>query len=264
MYCHGAHVARWQPSHAEEPVLFMSRRSFFEPGRPIRGGVPVCFPWFGPHPTARSAASHGFARTSEWTLVDAVESSDGDVSLTLFLEGGVDAFAHWPHAFAIRHRVAIGSRLRMTLEVENRGREPFRFEEALHSYFAVRDVDRVSVEGLRNTAYLDKVDAFARKVQGNEPIHFAGETDRVYLDTTTRCVILDPGLNRRILVDKSGSNTTVVWNPGIERVTALPDLGENEWRGMVCVETANTGDAAVHLEPGATHAMTAEVTVEDL
>lgn len=264
VYFHGAHVARWQPTHAPAPVLFMSRRSVFEPGRPIRGGVPVCFPWFGPHAIAKNAVAHGFARTSEWALNDAVEASDGAVTLTLSLEGGAGSFAQWPHAFAIRHRVAIGSRLRMTLEVENRGRESFRFEEALHSYFAVRDVEQVSVDGLRNTAYLDKVEGFARKLQGNEPIRFAGEIDRVYQDTTTQCVILDPGLNRRIVVDKSGSNTTVVWNPGIERASALPDLGEHEWRRMVCVETANTGDVAVHLEPGTTHAMTAEIAVEDL
>jgi glucose-6-phosphate 1-epimerase len=263
VYFHGAHVARWQPSHANAPVLFMSRRSALEPGRPIRGGVPICFPWFGPHPSAGGAPAHGFARTAVWTLTEAREASDGTVSLAFSLQGDAAMSAHWPHAFAIRHRITIGSRLAMTLEVENRDIRPFRFEEALHTYFAVRDVERVSVDGLQNTDYLDKVAAFARKLQGDAPIRFAGETDRVYLDTDAPCVIHDPG-SRRIVITKSGSNTTVVWNPWVEKARAVPDLGDDEWREMVCVETANAGDAAIQLAPGATHTMTAEISIEDV
>ena len=151
----------------------------------------------------------------------------------------------------------------MTLEVENRDIGPFRFEEALHTYFAVRDVERVSVDGLQTTDYLDKVAAFARKPQGDAPIRFAGETDRVYLDTDAPCVIHDSG-SRRIVITKSGSNTTVVWNPWVEKARAVPDLGDDEWREMVCVETANVGDAAIQLAPGATHTMTAEISIEDV
>ena len=261
LYRQGAHVARWRPAHADAPVLFVSRESAFAPGRPIRGGVPICFPWFGPHPADPAAPAHGFARTADWALVAADEAADGSVSLALVLEADAGRVPAWPHAFRITHHVTIGSRLTMALTVENRGSEPFAFEAALHTYLAVADVQRVTVAGLDGTVYLDKVRGFARTVQDGPLIRFSGETDRIYLDTAAACTVDDPGLGRRTRVSKSGSQTTVVWNPWIDRARALPDLGDGEWREMVCVETANAGSAAIRLAPGGAHRMSAEISV---
>ena len=262
IYLHGAHVTAWQPAQAAAPVIWMSAASFFQPEKPIRGGVPICYPWFGPHPSDKSAPAHGFARLAEWRLDNVRTLRDGSVDLLLVLDptsGSQTADAR--HAATVAHRITIGAKLMMSLEVRNPGPDTLTFEEALHTYFAVQDVTQIEICGLENVEYLDKVAGFARKRQAAEPIRFTAETDRVYLDTTGACTLDDPGLLRRIVVSKSGSQSTVVWNPWRDKAAAMPDFGNDEWRGMVCIETANVGDAAVRLEPGERHVMTAEISV---
>ena len=262
VYLHGAHVAAWHPSHTATPVLWMSAHSQFQTDKPIRGGVPICFPWFGPHRTEAGAPAHGFARLADWTLTRAIETPDGAVRLTLTLEPDAAASKPWPCAFRLTHRVVIGTRLTMTLEVENPQNERLEFEAALHSYFGVEDIEAVSIEGLEGAAYLDKVGGLTRRTQDASPIRFRSETDRVYLGTTAACVIRDERLHRRIVVSKHGSQSTIVWNPWIDKARAMPDFGDAEWREMVCVETGNVGEAAVRLEPGGRHEMQAEISVE--
>ena len=246
IYLHGAHLTQWQPRGAK-PVLFMSEKSWFEPGKPIRGGVPVCFPWFGPKP---DSPAHGFARISSWDLVSCAVQPDGAVRA---------AFQLGSDESTIGLTFTIGGTLEMDLEV--RSKAAFTFEEALHTYFAVADVRQVSVDGLANTDYLDKVDAFKRKTQSPEPIRIAGETDRVYLNTRTTCTVHDPGLGRTLTIEKEGSGTTVVWNPWIAKAKAMPDFGDDEWPQMICVETANVGDGAVRLDAGGSHRMSVRIRV---
>jgi glucose-6-phosphate 1-epimerase len=260
VYLHGAHITDWRPAHADAPVLWTSSRSLYQPDKAIRGGVPVCFPWFGPHAADKSAPGHGFGRITTWTLTEADEASDGTVTLTLTLEGD-NLSELGPHVFLATHRITIGPRLTMALEVENRDEIAFTFEEALHTYFRVSNAEQVTIAGLEGADYLDKVASFARRSQGTDAIRFRGETDRVYVGTGSTCVIHDPGMRRRITIEKSGSQSTVVWNPGVERARALTDIGEGEWRDMVCVETANVGDAAVRLDPCGSHTMTATISV---
>jgi glucose-6-phosphate 1-epimerase len=264
VYLHGGHVAAWHPSHSDSPVLWISGRSWFQADRPIRGGVPICFPWFGPHPSDRNAPAHGYARLADWSLARAVETADGAVRLTLVLEPGPTSAPPWVSPFRLTHRIVVGPRLTMTLEVENPGTEPATFEEALHTYFAVGDIEAVSIGGLQGADYLDKVGGLTRRTQGSEPIRFTQETDRIYLSTTAACVVRDERRGRRITVSKAGSHSTIVWNPWTAKARAMPDFGDDEWHEMVCVETGNVGDAAVRLEPGARHEMQAEVTVEPL
>jgi D-hexose-6-phosphate mutarotase len=261
VFFHGAHIAQWTPAPLTESVLWMSRHALFQRDKGIRGGVPVCFPWFGAHPTGANAPQHGFARLVDWMLVDAGET-DGAVTLAFELRG--KSFPNWPHSFLITHRLTIGSTLTMALDVENKGHAPFTFEEALHTYYAVGDVTRASVAGLEDTDYLDQVQGFARCHQPREPIRFTGETDRVYLDTAGTCRIVDSARSRTIAVDKSDSRSTVVWNPWSTGAKRFPDFGADEWREMVCVETANVRDAAIRLEPGARHTMTARISIGGL
>ena len=150
----------------------------------------------------------------------------------------------------------------MSLEVENRDEREFTFEEALHTYFAVSDIADVTISGLERTPYLDKVGGLTQRTQDDMPIRFSGETDRAYLETMATCSIDDPGLQRRIVVSKDNSRSTVVWNPWIAKARAMQDFGDEEWRGMVCVETANVGVAAVPLAPGERHRMTVSLAVE--
>jgi D-hexose-6-phosphate mutarotase len=266
VYFHGAHVAAWHPAGAAAPVLWISRESLFEPGKPIRGGVPICFPWFGPHATDTTAPGHGFARIREWTLTDAREAADGSVTLTLELASapGEALPPQWPHAFRITHTVTIGPTLTMALQVHNPGAAPITYEEALHTYFTVQDVRAVTVTGLEDTDYLDKVTGFSRHNQGKAPIAFTGETDRIYLNTQAATVIHDPGKRRTIAIRKAGSDSTVVWNPWIDKARAMPDFGDVEWPEMVCVETCNVNVHKRTLAPGESQTMTAIIEARPL
>jgi glucose-6-phosphate 1-epimerase len=260
IYLHGAQVAAWQPAHARGPVLWMSAHSLFKPDKAIRGGVPICFPWFGPHREDKTVPSHGFGRLTPWTLCDAGEEPDGTVNLTLQLEDD-NASPVWPHYFHADLRLSIGRTLTLALFVDNPDSIAFSYEAALHTYFSVSHIERVSVSGLENTEYQDKVSGSHQR-QDSDPIRFSGETDRVYLNTQAQCVIHDPGMNRRITIAKRGSGSTVVWNPWVQKARAMADFGDDEWPGMVCIETANVGEAAVTLRPGDSHTMTVEIGVE--
>jgi len=263
VYLHGAHVAHFQP-RGTRPVLFVSRRSQFEagaPGKPIRGGVPLCFPWFGPKAGAPDAPAHGFARTLTWRLDSVTHGDRGAVRATLRLESNDFTLQLFPFEFAATFVVTVDARLTMALIVHNTGRAPMRIEEAFHSYFAVGDARRVAIGGLEGLPYVDKTDAFARKAGEDTPIAIARETDRVYIGARTTVTVADPAWARRIIVDKSGSATTVVWNPWIDKAKALADFGDDEWTEMVCVETANAMDDAVTIAPGATHAMSTTIAV---
>jgi D-hexose-6-phosphate mutarotase len=260
-YLHGAHLTHWLPSHAKAPVLWISGHSLWQDSKPIRGGVPICFPWFGPHRSGSSAPAHGFARLLDWTLASAVERDGQSVALTFALQGARVSEA-WPFRFRAEYEVAVGSTLTTSLEVENRDDVEFSFEEALHTYFGVSSIADVAIAGLERTRYVDKAGGLAERTQDDQPIRFSGETDRVYLDTTATCSIDDPGLQRRIIVSKHDSRSTVVWNPWIAKARAMADFGDDEWREMVCVETANVGAAAVRLVPGERHRMTVSLAVE--
>ena len=255
VYLHGAHVTHYQPT-GQPPVLFLSRQSRFQPDKAIRGGVPICFPWFGPLEGHPKAPAHGFVRTSLWTLDAATGGSE--VTLTLSLRRDEDPAADWPHAFAAEYTVVVGPELRTALTVRHVRGEPFLYEAALHTYLHVGDVRGVTVHGLEKTPYRDKV-LGGEQAGVDGPITFAGEVDRVYLDTTAAVTVVDPSLNRRLTVTKDGSASTVVWNPWVAKAAALSDFGDDEWPAMACVETANVGGGAVTLGPGQSHTTTAVV-----
>jgi D-hexose-6-phosphate mutarotase len=256
----GAHVAHFQPK-GERPVLWMSAQSRFEAGKPIRGGVPICFPWFGPKAGSPDAPLHGFARILPFSIRTVTPEADGDLRAVLDLPASAAARGGFPHELALSLAVNVGRSLRMELTVANGDAAARTFEAALHSYFAVSDVRQVRLQGLEGTAFVDKTAAMARKPGESAPIAIASETDRVYLGTASSVTIVDPGWRRRVVVAKSGSSTTVVWNPWVAKAKAMPDFGDDEWSGMVCVETANAMEDAVTLEPGATHVMAATLSV---
>lgn len=261
IYLQGAHVAHWQPEGAE-PVLFVSKQSHFAAGKAIRGGVPVCFPWFANRTGHPESPAHGFVRTAEWALGPLFANADGSDTIRFDFVDSPATRAQWPHAFRAAFRVTIGAALEMALEVENTGPEPFTYEAALHTYFNVSNAAEVSITGLEGAEYIDKVDGFKRKQLGTEPLRFTGETDRVFVNTTSTTRLIDPGMNRTIVVEKSGSNTTVVWNPWIAKAKAMADFGDDEWPHMACIETANSGDNSITLAPGQKHLMTARIRLE--
>ncbi len=260
VYLHGAHVTHFAPA-GRQPVLFLSARSSFARDKVIRGGVPVIFPWFGARASDPHAPQHGFARTAEWDVVAAGGPGGAVPSVVLGLSPSDATRAAWPFDFEIRYTVTVGAALELALEVKNTSTRAFTFEAALHTYLAVADVTEVTVTGLAGATYIDKADGLARKRQGAEPLRITGETDRVYLDTRTACVVDDPRGGRRLVVDKRGSASTVVWNPWRDKAKAMSDLGADRWRSMVCIETANASDDAVTLAPGQGHELRASISV---
>jgi D-hexose-6-phosphate mutarotase len=258
IYLHGAHVTRFDPRD-QPPVLFMSTLSLFQPGKPIRGGVPICFPWFGPKANDPKAPAHGFARLMEWN-VDSVTALKNGASVVLSLSSSPQTKALWPADFSAKYTVTVADQLTLSFAVTNTGTTPAKFEEALHTYLSIGGIETLSIEGLANTTYLDKINGAARTPQDDPLIRFTAETDRVYLDTQSACTVRDPALGRQIRIKKTGSNATVIWNPWINKAKAMPDFGDAEWPAMVCVETCNVADHAVNLAPGATHTMTATIS----
>jgi glucose-6-phosphate 1-epimerase len=266
----GAHLTHWRPA-GEAAAIFLSQRAEFVPGKPIRGGVPVIFPWFGerqfgggrpdlPQP-GRASPQHGFARISEWELAFAAMAGE-ELHLTFTLAPNELSRSLGYEDFRVAYRVSVGSKLSLELIVANAGGAPLVFEEALHTYYQVADAREVSVDGLAGTTYIDKLDGSKPKVQPPGPLMFQGRTDRPYLNTAATCVLRDPAGGRRIVVAKSGSHSTVVWNPWQELTATMADMEPDAWLHMTCIETANVAGNAVTLAPGETHTMRADIAIE--
>ena len=260
VYIQGAHLAAWQPA-GQKPVIFLSRKSDFMPGKPIRGGVPIAFPWFAARHDGKTGPSHGFARIQDWTLAFAAMAGD-DLHLTFTLAPSEISRSLGFDNFHLAYQLSIGRALTMQLTVANEAPTPLVFEEALHTYYAVTDIHEINITGLDGVTYLDKVDDFKPKVQQG-PVTITQQTDRVYLNTTTACIIHDTAAKRRIQVEKTGSNTTVVWNPWEDGARRIADLDPTEWHEYVAVETVNAAANTITLAPKATHVMHAHITVED-
>lgn len=247
VYLHGAHVTSFQKK-GEAPLLFTSQFSRFAPNQAIRGGVPIIFPWFGGR---EGLSAHGFARVADWELTETSTLPSGAVTLRFGLPPVSEA-ATWP-PFAAYFVVTVARELTLELIVVNASADQtFSFENCLHTYFTVGDIQSVSVTGLKGVAYQDKVENFAQKTETGDAIQVSSEVDRVYLDTAAPVEIHDADLKRVIRVEKSGSDSTVVWNPWIARSQQMPDFGTDEYKRMICVESGNVGKNRVNLAPGQT------------
>ncbi len=258
MYLHGAHVTSWKRRGREE-VLFVSSRSRWEEGRAIRGGIPVCFPWFGDKADDPKAPAHGFVRTKAWHLESIAQVGDA-VIVSMFTESDENTKKWWPADFRLVHRATFGAELGLELVVTNTGTTPLRFEEALHAYYRVGHIQKARLWGLDGVQYLDKTDRNQEKTQQGEFV-IVSETDRVYLNTSGAVELEDPVLRRHTRVTKQNSRTTVVWNPWVQKAQAMSDLGDSEWTQMICIESSNVANSAVVLAPSQQHTMESNVRV---
>ncbi len=260
VFLQGAHVTGYQPA-GQAPLLWISSASLYQPGKAIRGGIPVCWPWFGDHPDDPAKPAHGFARTALWRLLGVHDEADGAIVLTLGLDDSPQTLALWSHPFGLRLTITFGSTLRLTLSMENRDVAPVSLSCALHTYFQIADWRTCRLYGLEGTHYLDKTAAFAEKLQTG-PVVCNGETDRIYLLPNGACRLESPEAGRDILIRQQGSTATVVWNPGPVKASAMADMLGEEYRQMLCVESAIAPQAPVLLAPGATHALEAEISAQ--
>ncbi len=249
IYQHGAHVTRFRKKN-EAPLLFTSAASEYQADKPIRGGVPLIFPWFGPR---EGMAAHGFARLAEWELSETRLMPDGSVRLHFRLP--------CEDEFEVVFIITVAKTLTMEFAVTNTGSSDFTFESCLHTYFQTGDIHRIEVAGLKGAGYLDSLTA-TRHEETAETIRFTAETDRIYQDTAATIEIHDPELRRIIRIHKSGSNSTVVWNPWIDKSKRMPDFGDDEYLHMVCVESGNVKENSITLKPGEQSVM--EVVLESL
>lgn len=253
----GAHLTHWQPRSQTKPVIFMAAAAQYAPGKSLRGGIPLCWPWFGPHDTDPSQPGHGFARSVLWQTQGLVQRDDGASQLRLCLTDDDASRARWPHSFRLEYEIIVGETLELALVTTNTGLAPFVVGEALHTYFNVGDIDSAQVVGLDGVTFTDKVTGGQRRQQAGA-ITFGEEVDRVFVDTESPCTLVDSSLRRRIHIAKTGSHSTVVWNPGYDRASRFADLGvapasSGSWRQMVCVESANALENQVTIAPAESH-----------
>ena len=257
IYLHGAHITQFKKKD-EPPLLFMSQCSRFAEGQPIRGGIPLIFPWFG---AREGLGQHGFARVKGWDLKEFAPAPDGSVSVRFRLPDCPEASA-FP-AFTADYIVTVNQSLTLQLIITNQSKDAeFTFENCLHTYFDVGDVTAISLSGLKGTAYLDKVAGFVEKTETSDVLRIASEVDRIYLNSPGTVNILDPRLGRKIVVEKQGSASTVVWNPWITKSRQMPDFGDEEYERMICVESGNVASNSITLSPGGSSTLTVKLSSE--
>lgn len=259
VYLLGAQVTRFKPT-GEEPVLWLSPLSAFERGKAIRGGIPLCWPWFGPHPSRKDLPAHGLARTRVWTPLDTAQLSDGRTRLRLELKDDSETRAAWPHSFVLTLTVTVGKALELELTTTNCGVEPFSYADAMHTYLSVADLGQTRVEGLEGDPFVHSTRGH-RGVQSG-PVVFQGEVNHIFVPNRRSVHAVDVARKRRIEVTKSGSDATVVWNPGAEGGSAVKDIGGHSSE-FICIEAANCADRRIVLLQGSSHTTGQTIVIAD-
>jgi len=251
----GAHVFEYQ-AKGKEPLLWLSDKAYFEKGKAIRGGVPLCFPWFGPHKFDATLPQHGFARTEEWSYMAHHELKDGSTHLQLMLTPNETSREMWEYNFVLLYDIVVGEALTLELTTINTDTEAFDVTQALHSYFHVSDIRNVSVEGLESCIFYSNLDRSLEK-QENE-LHITQEVDRVYFDTPANITLRDG--KKEILLKQEGSNSLVVWNPWEEKAKSMADMPDDGYNSMLCLETANAHKDFVRLNPNDVHTLKVSIS----
>lgn len=267
---HGAHLTGWEPA-GQAPVIWMTGQAVFKPATPIRGGVPICWPWFGPAAGStpdKPLPMHGPVRTQTWTLDDVRVDGDGVAVIELSLASGLATRASFPHDFRLRYRITAGRSLELSLTATNTGAAPFPVAEALHTYLGVGDIRRTEVAGLEGSEFLDRSETRGYHLLPVTPrarqagtVAFTEEVDRHYPAHAGEVTVRDPDWNRVLRIAKRGSASTQVWNPWIAKAQRLADLGDHEWPAFLAVEAANAFDAAYVLAPGQSHELVQSISV---
>lgn len=257
---YGAHVTSFKPQNSME-ILYLSPESSFEVGKPIRGGIPVCFPWFGPHKTDPEKPQHGFGRLMYWDVAGTSTLPGGETQIRLQLCASEETKAYWPFDFCAEMTFVVGKTLTTTLKITNNSSESFDYSCALHSYFNISAIDNIEIEGLQGVGYFNQLTG-KNGVQDEELLLIKEPLTRHYLDTETTVVIADSTFSRRIKVEKSGSKVTTVWNPGEETCAQIGDLPDEAFHAFVCVEATNAFDYPIVLAAGESYETSATIGLE--
>lgn len=257
---YGGQVLSYRPVTEDEDLLFLSARARYEVGKAIRGGIPVCWPWFGDDPEGRGRPPHGFARNRQWAVTATESLPGGATKIALELVDTDETRTIWPHLFRLRIEITVGESLGLELVTQNRGEKSLTISQALHAYFRVGDVSRVRALGLDGVKYVDKIDQFIEKTQAGAVV-VNGEIDRIYTGVKGELVVDDASVGRKICIGLAGSSTAVVWNPWAKKAAAMSDLDDDDYKRMVCVEAANAGPETVDVPAGGEYRLSAEYSV---
>lgn len=258
---YGAHITSFRPRNSMD-LLWMSPESFFEVGKPIRGGIPVCFPWFGPHKTDASKPQHGFARLMYWDVLETATKPSGETFIRLQLCSSDETKAYWPFDFCAEMSITVGLTLTATLKVTNTSAEAFSYTCALHTYYGLSALENLKIEGLQGITYYNQLTG-ENEVQEEAILQIQEPLTRHYLNTETPVIIVDPVFRRRIKADKKGSKVTTVWNPGAETCASIADLPDDGYETYVCVEVTNAFGYPVQLAPGESFETSAIIGLEE-
>ncbi len=262
----GAQLLEYTP-RGEKPVIWLSELAGYQRGQSVRGGVPVCWPWFGAldrNPAAVRAMArgeklpaHGLVRTRDWTL-RSTRAEEDFTEVTLAFSADPLLQQHWPYPVELALQVTVGRSLTLALTTRNLGTASIALTQALHTYFNVSSIDNVHLTGFEKSRYIDTLDGW-REIDQNGAITFQGETDRIYLDVPQQVQLHDSGWQREIRLRATGSASAVVWNPGIAKAKGLSQFAADAWRTMLCIESANVLDDAIELAGGAECSMELEI-----
>jgi glucose-6-phosphate 1-epimerase len=257
---YGAQVLSYKPI-GEEDLLWMSNKSLFKEGKAIRGGIPLCFPWFGKHTTDPSLPQHGFARLSTWEVAETIILENGATEIRLQLHQSPATKTLWSFDFSATITVIIGDKLELKLKIINTDEQDFTYSDALHTYLNISNINNIKIEGLYHTPYYDGF--------GNTPLMqedvlltITKEENRRYVEHAADCIVTDKGFNRKIRVSKTGSKVTVVWNPWIETTKTMSDMSANGYETFICVEAANSYDDVVTIKPLDAFAISTTIALE--
>lgn len=260
---YSAQVLSFQPHNASADLLFQNPVAFYQEGKAIKGGIPLCWPWFGPDPENLGRPAHGFVRTRYWSVAKVGTTQAGDTKISLVLEDSGETRELWPHRFSLELDITVGETLCLSLVTRNAGDQAFSITQALHTYFSVGAIDQLRINGLDGVAYLDKVDNGQQKQQSGAVV-IDKAVDRIYTDVSSELLIEDAAFGRRIGITSSGSQTVVVWNPWTEGAAAMADLNNDAYEHFVCVETANAAADVVEIVPGGECCLRAAYRIEQL
>ncbi len=241
-------ILSFQPVDAEEDLLFISEQAYYQSGKAIKGGIPICWPWFGADPENKGRAAHGFVRNRQWNVLATQKLSDGSTQVRLGINDNEETRKIWPYSFQLMIEITVGTSLSINLRTQNTGNESFVIGQALHTYFKVGNINQVQVLGLDNLYYLDKANHGLQKRQQG-PVLITSEVDRIYTDVNNELHIIDASLKRKISITCSGSKTAVVWNPWKDIAASMGDLDDNDYQHLLCVETVNTENDIVEIQP---------------
>lgn len=258
---YGGQVLSFRPAGKTGDLMFLSEKAYYQAEKAIKGGVPICWPWFGPDPQGKGRPAHGFVRNRMWNVMETMVDENGDAKVVLGLTDTPETQTLWPHSFNLTLEITVGDSLNLALITRNTGDQAFTVTQAFHTYFSVGDIHQIRVSGLEGREYIDKVDGGQQKMQSGA-VTINSEVDRIYLDVLNDLIIHDTALKRKIRIASQGSQTAVVWNPWAKISVEMGDLQDDDYLRLLCVETTNAATDIITILPDSEFRLAANYRAE--